>query len=192
MGLFRATVDLAFPTGSGGGTNTWHLRTVSTDGTTTEIATLMGLVQSFYDQAKSVIPSEMTAAWDGTALQIADAAPVLISGATPWSVAGTGTSGVGAAAAMFCVTWRTPLATRSGRGRTFLGPAAYSTQQGDGTPTSTALTTVRNAAAALVTASESAAAAGAIVVYSEKLGVARDITGSSVTDQYAILTSRRG
>ena len=115
MGIFRATVRLNFPTGSGGGTNTWHLRTVSADGTSSEIATLMGLVRNFYEDVAPAVPEGHVSTWDGSALQIATATPRLLS-AAGWSVPGqTGNTTVGSNASMLCVTWRTELAARSGR-----------------------------------------------------------------------------
>lgn len=191
MGLFRTTVNLTFPGGSGGGTNTWHLRTVSDDGTVSEISTLMALIEDFYAEVDTYLPTGYTAAWDGTALQIAVPDPVLLAGATPWSVAGGDTGGTLANGAMVCVTWRTPLATKSGRGRTFVGPVGFSTAAGDGTLGGPIIAGFRAAAANLVTASSLASIAGAVVVWSETLQSARDITGSSVTDQYAFLSSRR-
>lgn len=192
MGIFRTTVDLSFPYGSGGGTNTWHLRTVSDDGTATEVNTLMGVVRSFYDAMSPLLPNSMTISWDGYAQQVGVADPVAISG-TAWTpVTGDDAAGIGAAQDMICVTWRTTLSTRSGRGRTFVGPVGYGTFQGDGTVETTDLATARSAAESLVAASAAASVAGAIVVYSPTLGVARDITGTLVNDRFAHLSSRRG
>lgn len=192
MGLFRATVDLTFPGGTGRGTNTWHLRTVSTNGTELEVQTLMALVSQFYSDCAPALPSGLEASWDGTALQIESAAPVIIDIGATWSVNGTDNTGVMASAAMLCVTWRTSLATRRGRGRTFVGPVGAGSVQGDGSPLDTDLAAVRSAATNLVAASASAGVSGAIVVYSPTDGVARDITGSTVSDEFAILRSRRG
>lgn len=191
MGLFRATVDLKFAAGSGAGTNTWHMRTLSEDGTTLEVSELMSIVQAFYGICSDLLPSTSTAAWDGLVTEVGVPDPRLLEAATPWIVGGALSSApYTAAAGMGCVTWRSALATRSGRGRTFLGPLAASTVEGNGTLTSTALTKLRSAAAATVSDSL-ADINGALVVWSETQQIGRDFVASSVTDQVAILKSRR-
>lgn len=190
MGLFRATVHGTFPVGGGGGTNSWHLRTVSDDGTLAEVATLMALVEDFYQAVNVLWPTSESWSWDGTALQVAEPAPRLISGGTPWTVAGLQTSGYAPVASMVCVSWRSDLATRRGRGRTFLGPIGLNSADTDGTPANAHLSTVRTAAATLVAASE-AATGGSLVVFSETDQVGRDITSSTVSDRFAVLRSRR-
>lgn len=191
MGLFRATVRLDFPVGSGGGTNTWHLRTLSSGGTTTEVAALMGKVRDFYDALKSHVGTDYVASWDGLVAQVAVPDPALLEQATPWSVAGTGTAtSYGPAPAMGCVTWRSSLATKRGRGRTFHGPLRATSFEGNGTLSSGYVTALRGAAQALVSASL-VDTNGAIVVFSAADNIGRDIVASSVTDQAAVLRSRR-
>lgn len=191
MGVFRANVNLQFAAGDGGGTNSWTLRTLSDDGTTTEVESLMGHVEDFYDAIFSVFPDNYTISWDGSVTQIGTPTPGLLAAGTPWTVNGLGGVNYGPAAAMICVSWKSSLATRRGRGRTFLGPVSANAVQGsDGSVTDTVLTTVRTAANALVSASL-ADTNGALAVWSELDQVARDFTSASVTDQVAVLRSRR-
>lgn len=192
MAVYRATVDLTFPVGNGGGTNTFALRT-SALGDTLSIIALMGYVEDFYDAISEWFPSNWVASWDGTVQELGSPTPAYSDPVTGWSVTGDApSSSFLPTAAMVCVNWRTSVATRSGRGRTFLGPLSTSSAESNGTPAAAFMTDVRAAAAALVTASQSMAGDGAIAVWSEKDSVARDIVSSSVTDQYAVLRSRRG
>lgn len=191
MGLFQATVKLDFPIGSGGGTNTWSLRTISADGSTTEVAALMGLVEDFYLNCSGFLPSSFTASWDGLVRELAVPDPALLEAATPWTTNGTASaSDYGPAPAMACVSWRSALATRRGRGRTFIGPIDASFWESNGTLATDAVTALRSAASTLVSASLSDTN-GALVVWSELDGVGRDFVASSVTDQAAVLRSRR-
>lgn len=192
MALYRCTVRLTFPVGSGGGTNTWHLRTGTGTDEDQNIAALMGKVRFFYEAVTPTLPNTWSAEWDGTALEIATAEPTLVTApGGGWEETGSATGGYGAAAGMGCVTWRTALAARSGRGRTFVGPLAATAVEQNGTLSSTALSLFRQAGQSIPDSAGSSVA-GAVVVWSERLQQGRDIIGSSVTDQVAILRSRRG
>lgn len=192
MGVYRATVDLTYPVGSGRGTNTWTLRTPGgLDGV--QITALMAYVRTFYTTLTFLFPTGYSAQWDGTVRELGTPTPELGPGLSPWTVNGTAASSAGyvSSASQICVTWRSSLATRRGRGRTFLGPIAVSNLQANGTIADAALTTVREAAADLVTSSQATEGAGALAVWSEKDNLARDFVASSVTDQFAVLRSRR-
>jgi len=88
------------------------------------------------------------------------------------------------------VGWRTASATRSGRGRTFVGPLVLSANEGNGTPSPQVLTAINNAASALVNDSQ-AANGWAFGVLSTRQGTFRDVAGHSVRDRFAFLSSRR-
>lgn len=193
MPSYRATVNLRFPVGTGGGTNTWHFRTDQPLGIEDEVDTIMGWVRSFYDGVKSLVPVSWVASWDGQFTEILTDSPGYSQPRAPWEVAGTAAgSSYGAAAGMACVTWRTELAARSGRGRTFIGPLSSTSVQTDGSLTPAALTSARAAGAALVSASNTNDGVGAVGVFSPTDNVIRDIVAATVTDQVAILRSRRG
>lgn len=191
MGLFSATVRSSFPAGSGGGTNTWHLRTLSDDGSATEINALMGIVKAFYEDLGPAFPTAHTWTWDGTVTEVGTASPSLLGGMTGWTQTGAGgASNYGGAALQVCFSWKTTLATRRGRGRTFVGPLMNNAVEANGTLETTFLTGCRTAAQTLVSSSL-ADTNGAIVVWSELDQVGRDVVASSVTDQGAVLRSRR-
>jgi hypothetical protein len=92
--------------------------------------------------------------------------------------------------------WRTTLAARRGRGRTFLGPLNVDAGSTDGTPSPGALSTINSAAAALI-ATSSETNDWAFAVYGQQssgisgVKVARDITAQNVRDVFAVLRSRR-
>lgn len=190
MALFRTQVRLAFPVGAGGGTNTWHVRT--DEGMSPEDAEDIGsALEDFYVGVNSLFPPSMSAVWDGAFTEIATEEPGVAPSGLPFTQAGDGGTDYGATAGMACVTWRTALATRSGRGRTFLGPLAATAVEADGTLAASRLTELRAAAAALVDVS-TGLNAWAFGVFSPTDGVLRDFTAATVTDQVAILRSRRG
>lgn len=193
MPIYRCTVDLDFGAGTGRGTNSWTVRTVDVGlGEIENIQDLMGQVQTFYTALAGKFPANTTMSWDGSAQQLGVAEPAYQESAAGWSVAGGAAANTyGPAPAMVCVTWRTSVATRSGRGRTFLGPIAMNVIGPDGSVDAADLSDIRTAANNLATQNGSLEA-GALVIWSETQQVGRDILGSSVTDQIAVLRSRRG
>lgn len=88
------------------------------------------------------------------------------------------------------VGWRTASATRSGRGRTFIGPLGPTAGASDGTPTAGFVSALSGAAIDFVDDSNSANG-WAFGVLSTKTGTFRPVTGSSVRDRFAFLSSRR-
>ena len=89
-----------------------------------------------------------------------------------------------------CVSWRTDVATRSGRGRSFLGPVSRRWLQTDGTIHASLLSMITGAANELVDASLGTAD-WAVGVYSGKDSMIRDITGFRLRDRWAYMSSRR-
>ena len=192
MPTYRATVLNRFTAGSGGGTNTWHFRTDNPIGIEDEPDTIMGWVRQFYTALAPQFPNTSTWTWNGEISEVG-AQPTFAPTRTPWTVTGSNSqAGYGPSAGMACVTWRTELATRSGRGRTFMGPLSFTTVQNtDGSLGPSALAAFRAAANALVSSSNTNDNVGAIGVYSPTQGIFRDIVGATVTDQVAVLRSRR-
>lgn len=192
MPTYRATVLLRFAAGGGAGTNTWHFRTDNPIGIENEPSTIMGWVRDFYTACAPFYPSSTVSSWDGSYTEVLTDAPAYSPPVTGWSVNGTNTDqGYAGAASMAVVTWRTELASRSGRGRTFVGPLAKSVIEGNGSLTTTALATLRAAGAALVGQSNTNDGVGALGVFSPTQNVFRDMVGATVTDQVAVLRSRR-
>lgn len=114
---------------------------------------------------------------------------------TPWSLSGNVSGGQYLpTATQLCITWKTDdvVAGRRVRGRTFLGPLATSLNQGDGTPTSAAITTALALGAAWIDAGTTDVEA---VVWKRPKGSTPGsdhvITSYSVRDVFSVLRSRR-
>lgn len=89
------------------------------------------------------------------------------------------------------IGWRTSSATRSGRGRTFLGPfQANVNQSTNGTIDESILSTVRGATTGLL--NDSTGPSGwSLGVLSTKQRLLRDFTGFTIKDRWSYLSSRR-
>jgi hypothetical protein len=191
MGLYRVTVGLKFDVGSGGGTNTWHIRTSGTpDSDQAGINAAMSALKDYYTAVAPSVPPSYRTSWNGEALQISVPAPQALA-STGWTVNGAGSAADWAFSAIQIVTtWRSAVANRRGRGRTFYGPLDRSCMEGDGTLTTGALARMRTAATALCSASL-ADTGWAFGVWSATDGVHRDFVSASVKDEGAVLRSRR-
>lgn len=190
MPIYRMTVRTSFPGGSAAGTNTWHFRKSAPivpgpDSTVT-------LVRNFYSGIKSLFGSTYKWTWDGTLQEVATTTPSLVGIQSGWTEQGSsgGNMDTGPAGVGLCVTWRSSIANRRGRGRTFIAPLPAQWYQTDGTLLDANLVTLRTAANALVSGSV-ADGNGAVTVFSHVDNIARDIVAASVTDRVAFLSSRR-
>lgn len=190
MAVFRASVSITSPDLGGVGANVWHLRTSDVGTTEGNVGVLMSALEAFYTDIAPLFPEDVTVRWDGSVQQILSAEPVLLEGGDDWSVPGGTTSQGLPPANCLCMTWRTQLSTRSGRGRSFLGPIAEQHVGVDGRPTSTARDLLSGAASDFIDLFDSAGA-GAFAVYSPTDEIARDITGYKVPTEFAVLRSRR-
>jgi len=192
MPLYRLSVKIDAPALGGDGANVWHIRTgggLNEDGAAN---TAIGWLEDFYNLIAPLTPTTCSFSFEGTAVEIAVEEPTMLEGLDTWTTSGTSANDYLPPANCIVVGWRTSLATRSGRGRTFLGPFANNVSDATGTPSSGALSTIRGAADALVSASTGADPEGvAVAVWSPTDNLARDITGASVRDQFAVLRSRR-
>lgn len=189
MPIYRVPVNIAYNVGSKRGVNTWHIRT--TAAVVPPSTSTIDLIKNFYTAIRGMFPSSMSFTFDGILTEAGTATPTVVGALTPWTVTGNFVNNsYGAAGVGLCVGWRSSLATRRGRGRTFLAPLATGIYDTDGTLVDTYVTTLRTAAAALCTGSL-ADGNGAVSVYSPTDNVARDIVSSKVNDQVAWLSSRR-
>lgn len=190
MPIYRMTVKSTFPGGTGAGTNTWHFRKASVIVPGPD--TMINAVKAFYDAQKALYGSTYKWTWDGTLTEVATSSPSLVAIQTGWTVQGSsgGNMDTGPAGVGLCVTWRSSIANRRGRGRTFIAPLPAQWYQTDGTILDANLTTVRTAASALVSTSL-ADGNGAIQVFSHVDNIGRDVVTASVTDRVAFLSSRR-
>jgi hypothetical protein len=202
MAIFRVPFLITFPGAGSPGANIWHIRTAD-PGFTTELMQanqLIGYLRTFYNSLSAYYPTTTvitvgTVTEEGTAREI-------IPTMTPVSGGGTGSM---MQALALVATWKTTIAARRGRGRTFIGPLSTGAVQNDGTPDNTFLNTARTAAAALVVAS-AGYGNGAVGVYGYNSAktpgknnprdpsdakVFRDITGYNIRDLFGVLRSRR-
>lgn len=190
MTLYRLTVRTVFPGGSKAGTNTWHIRT--TTAPVPGAPGVVSIVKAFYDGIKGNFGAAYSWSFDGVLAEVGTATPAQPPQIDPWTVTGStggnldsGPAGVGAV-----VGWRSSLATRRGRGRTFISPLPAGCFEGDGTLSAAFLASLRTAASQMVTSSL-ADGNGAISVFSQSDNVGRDIVSSKVNDRVAYLSSRR-
>lgn len=190
MATYTFPVKLTYPGAGGPGYNIWHMRTTGDAPSTGDLDGLSDLVANFYSSISGLFPQGYTAQFEGVATTVGED-PVYDTSAEAWSVAGAGSSAaIMPQATAICLTLRTSSASRSGRGRKFLGPMYSGVAAADGTPGDSQLTTIRDAAATLVEESDGFGN-GAIGVYSFSQSLFRDLTGYSVRDQFAVLRSRR-
>lgn len=202
MAIFRVPVNITFPGAGSPGVNVWHIRTVDPSPTTelNQANTLIGYIRTFYVALLGYYNT-------GTVLTLGTVTEELTSREitpTMASVTGTGTGSAPQLLALV-VTWKTTVAARRGRGRTFFGPLTTAAIQSDGTPVDTFRTNAQAAAAALVSSSTTYGN-GAIGVWgysaAKPLGkenprnpadakVLRDVTGYAIRDLFGSLRSRR-
>lgn len=200
MALFRATVEIQYADFGGTGTNTWHLRTVN-DGVdmVPDANNLMGLVEDFYTGCAGIFPDTASFVFSGELAGIAAQEGDTVN-VTGWTTTGAVAGDSLPPQDCIVVGWRTNSGGRMGKGRTFLGPIHKNGLDTNGTPTANYLLGVRNAADALVEASDSFAN-GALGVWSNGRAASggnpavdpafRDFTGYAVRNIFAVLRSRR-
>jgi hypothetical protein len=184
---FRAVVEINSGFLGGIGTNTWHGRTAAQP--ELALAALGAMLEDFYLGVFSYMATPITLNFSGIWQGVGpDQGEVLET--APWNVADGGTRAPLPPAIAQVVTWRTALASRSGRGRTFLGPMAAGTLQNNGTPTEESRAAIQTAATALIAASDGLGD-GAFGVWSSTDQIFRDFRTASVPNEYAVLRSRR-
>lgn len=172
------------------GYNIFHIRSKTGVDEGAAVSAFLTTLQEFYTAQERLFPETVSFIFGEGMIRDPYGAPTYVPDDSTTLTIGEG----GAPAAAFqalVVSWRTTSATRSGRGRTFLGPISRDLTDADGTPDATAISEARAAASDLVDASESVLTPWALGVYSVKEGVFRDVTGSAVRDRWAYLSSRR-
>ena len=192
MNVFHARADLGWLSTAGGGLQS------AVDALHAFYTTLAG-----DGNASFAILAEGVTAKLGTVVDIAtqeEATPTF----TP--VTSLATTGSVAAPLMICASWRTTLAARRGRGRTFVGPIRGGWNEPDGTPYADAVNAIQTAAQTLVQTSrdgdgwalgvygQQSMLSGPAITPSDRANaphVIRDWTGVKVQDKWAVLRSRR-
>lgn len=193
MAIWRLPIRITDQSLPDPGFNIFHVRTADGPFPEAELNQASGWLEDFYSAMVPVFSSNTDIQFDGTVTEINSDTPRVGEGLTTWKVDGTSTSLPLPPANCVVVGWRTTLATRSGRGRTFLGPIAANASEADGTVTATALSTIRGAAAALVDESTASEVLGVVSlgIWSPTRNELRDITGTVTHDRFAVLRSRR-
>lgn len=185
MTTFKVPVRITHLGGGGDAFNVFHMRVTDE----ADFGDAMAALDDFYD-ACSVLYASTTSITVGDGI-IRDpyGSPTYVT-YDPTIVTGTGGSSLSPTLLAIVVSWRTVAATRSGRGRTFMGPLQTDIQEADGSVDGGTLVVLRAAAAALVAAS-TGANGWAFGVYSFKDAVLRDFVGYTSRDRFSYLSSRR-
>lgn len=190
MPIYRTVVETRGPMLGGVGVNTWHFRTPGSPTTDqTALTAALAALQTFYGSyITNIAPSGVTVSSPGLWIELAEE-PTSVQ-LTPWSTASTGSNTTLPSPVALVVGWRTALAARSGRGRTFINPVRSTLVEANGTPTTSAVTSLASAGLALINDFD-APADGSFVVWSPTDGVGRDYVNVAVQDKFAVLRSRR-
>jgi hypothetical protein len=188
MPILRFTVEHDYPLTGGPGINVFHYRTPTDAVDAAAIAIAADALEAFYSAAPARLHEDSTFTLRE---QVLDIQTSEVYAAVPWSVSGTATGAYLPPSNQICLNWTTGNASRSGRGRTFMGPLPFSSNlDSDGTPSPTLLAAAATWVNSIVSFN-AAGGNGAFVVWSSTQGVGRDITGGNGRDQFAVLRSRR-
>jgi hypothetical protein len=147
--------------------------------TTASAQAIVQVVADFYTAIKAYYGGGVIVTAGATVYQDPPGFNLLVPTA-PVAVSGTDLSGYTAPQLAVVVSWRTMLATRTGRGRTFLGPLGRASETTNGTPTPAMVTTMQTAANNLIANTNALSGGASYVVYSPKLGTQQLITSALV------------
>lgn len=190
MPIYRSVVETRGAMLGGVGVNTWHFRTPgSPTSDATALQAASDALEAFYaTYITSIAPSNVTVSSPSLWIELAEE-PTSVQ-LDPWTTASTGSNTTLPSAVALVVGWRTALAARSGRGRTFINPVRSTLVETNGTPTTAAVTSMATAGLTLINTFD-APATGSFVVWSPTDQVGRDFTNVAVQDKFAVLRSRR-
>jgi hypothetical protein len=192
VSTIKVPVTIVYGGGSSPALNIWHGRMDADPpgtGVDGQVQDIIDALETFYTTIKSSYAS-------GTNITIGEGTIIDPYGSptyanpTPAVVTGTKPGGVEPALLAVTATWYTTSATKSGRGRTFLGPFGVDVAASDGTVAPTDLDNMRSAAAALVAASQGLNS-WELGVYSPTQNLFRGFTAFAVRDRFAVMRSRR-
>jgi hypothetical protein len=192
MGIWRATWTIDHPSLGGTGTNTWHARTAVLAGSPAEheqLDLLNGHLGEFYTALEDIYAGGAHLHFNGEWLRVDVDPPEVYAGDTNDLVVG-GTTDALPPANCLVVGWRTSVASKSGRGRTFLGPLRTADNEANGTPSEPVRAEIATACADFISSFDGVDS-GAFGVYSKKDGVIRDFISGRVANKFGMLTSRR-
>lgn len=170
----------------GPGVNVWHFRFQNGFG---DAVGCVNALSTFYESLKPLYANGVTIRFPDHAVEVGGGHQEYSSSVQSF-FGGTGGAGYAPLPTAIVAGWRTATATRSGRGRTFIGPLASSVVGPDGTPTDSAIALLQASATKLV-ADSKAQTLAALGVYSPTTGLFRDFQSARVRDVFATLRSRR-
>jgi hypothetical protein len=196
MPTFRCTVRIDSAVSGSPAYNIWHLRATDLFASQNEVGNALAALRTFYTTARAWMPTtcSVTVPYDLVVHQD-DYQPV-VGGTdeavvfTPVTAPGTGGTSYAPAPTAGVVSWSTSIRSRSGRGRTFLGPLNAAAMYTDGTIHDTMRTAVDAAAQVLVDAGNDPDG-WSWGVYSRTQHVMRDFVKGKASDKVAVLRSRR-
>lgn len=188
MAIIRVPVKITYPGEGGPGMNVLHVRTVA-DPPGSALSDALEAITTFYEFQNQNFPVGITITIGESMVLDPLGTPTYLDDEAS-TVGGAGSSEIAPQLLAIVCSWRTTSATRSGRGRTFVGPLSKTALDSNGTPTSDVHGRTLEAAQDLVAASV-AAAGWSVGVLSIKQGLLRDIVGVSVRDRFSYLSSRR-
>jgi len=176
-------------TGIGGsiprpGANVWHASVADTTNANAQL--VVDAIRDFYTTIAALYSNAVTLTI-GTSVLVIDSTPPLILNPTPRIVVGSSIGASLPAQLAGVVSWRTPFAGRSFRGRNYFGPISSSALTAN--QITNAINTSMGSAAAALIAASGASANWSFVVWSEKLQVATEV-GSGVANT-KVETQRR-
>lgn len=191
MSIFRVPVYINYPGTGGPGMNVFHIRTIGpTDSDDSEqLHEGLDALESFYDAIKPYYPSGTLIVGGSDIIKDPLGDPTYEAD-YGWSVGGAASGEMLPVYCAMVAGWRTTSATRSGRGRTFLGPFTETFNGSDGLPRDGDVISLRGHLATLLSASMGPSG-WSLGVLSVKQGILRDVTGVSVRNRWSYLSSRR-
>lgn len=189
MPLHRLPVSITYGGPGSPGANVWAIRTDDLDpADDAPLNAASTAIKDFYTAIALHYHSSVRLTFTGELQPLAVPGPRKVI--TSWTVAGTDNVGQAPHLLAVVASARTSLASRSGSGRTFLGPLKSGAMQTDGTPMDNLLTDIRNALGTLAGKSLTDNQ-WAIGVWSPKLNLFHDVLGYTVKDKWGYLSSRR-
>lgn len=189
MAIYRVPIDLSWSGSGSPGVNVFHVDTGEGTGAG-DVPAIVALLREFYTDLVTVMGGPMTVSFAGEVVDVQNDVRLPVPA---WTLQIPSTNQYAAFPLALVITWRTAFATRSGLGRTFVGPLAASVDSTSGNPGATVQTLVQNAANALLADIRTATGedGARLVVYSRLTGATAVILNGRVRNTFSILRSRR-
>lgn len=188
MALYRVPVRIDHPLGGGPAYNVFHVETSAVQ-EQLNLPEALDALEAFYTKIKTFYSRDARITIGDGIIADPYGSPTYADNEPRVLPVGTAS---GNASPLLCVTvaWGTRVATRRGRGRTFIGPLYSGVAEADGTPGASYLTILRTAASELV--ADSASTNGwTLGLWSSLDRAFYGFTRSNVRDRFTYLRSRR-